>query len=105
MFLNKTLSRRAFDAKIALEAAVTQRRVDEGKKELDGKRSMIRHVSHEIRYGCWHHGMEMRLYPIEESTHIHSCLSYQSNPCYFVCLFVCLIDCLIVCLFVCLIDF
>jgi hypothetical protein len=51
MFLNKTLSRSAFNAKIELEAAVAQRRVDEGKKELDGKRSMIRHISHEIRYG------------------------------------------------------
>ena len=49
MFLNKTLARSTFDAKIALEAAVAQRSVDEGRRELEAKRSMVRHVSHEIR--------------------------------------------------------
>ena len=51
MFLNKTLAHRSFQAKIALEAAIAQRLVDEGRRELDAKRSMVRHVSHEIRYG------------------------------------------------------
>ena len=33
------------------EAAVAQTLVDDGRRELDAKRSMVRHVSHEIRYG------------------------------------------------------
>jgi hypothetical protein len=44
MFLNKTIARSTFDAKIALEAAAAQRLVDEGRRELEAKRSMVRHV-------------------------------------------------------------
>ena len=51
MFLNTTLARSVFDAKIELEAAIAQRQVEAGRRELDAKRSMVRHVSHEIRYG------------------------------------------------------
>ena len=50
MFLNNKILRHACEAKIELEAAVAQRLVDEGRRELDAKRSMVRHVSHEIRY-------------------------------------------------------
>ncbi len=55
MFLNNKILRHACEAKIQLEAAVAQRLVVEGRRELDAKRSMVRHVSHEIRYGlyCW----------------------------------------------------
>ena len=51
MFLNNKILRHACEAKIQLETAVAQRLVDEGRRELDAKRSMVRHVSHEIRYG------------------------------------------------------
>ena len=51
MFLNNTILRHACAAKIELEGAVAQRLVDDGRRELDAKRSMVRHVSHEIRYG------------------------------------------------------
>ena len=50
MFLNKIIARNTFEAKIELEAAIAQRLVSEGRRELDAKRSMVRHVSHEIRY-------------------------------------------------------
>jgi hypothetical protein len=56
-FLDKQLMRCAYMEKSRLEAvaaqretAVAQRLVDEGRREQDAKRSMVRHVSHEIRY-------------------------------------------------------
>ena len=51
MFLNKQILRHTYETNAKLETAVVQEMVDEGRRELDAKRSMVRHVSHEIRYG------------------------------------------------------
>ena len=58
IFLNSKILHHTYHAKVTLETAVIQELVDEGRRELDAKRSMVRHVSHEIRYDVKRCGRE-----------------------------------------------